>query len=582
SGSTGKPKGVMVQHQGFVNLLHWYTREFEIDYREKNLLIAPIGFDLAQKNLFCPLFSGGTLYPLPMESFDYEIITELIHEEKITMINCAPSAFYPFMEIDAASFFARLQSLRKLFLGGESIQWQTLLPWSLSQNFHCRIFNTYGPTECTDVVSSYPIPTETVRPGDVIPIGRPVDNVKLHIVNKDMNVQPVGLHGELCISGIGVARGYINRPELTREKFLPNPFTYGMSSRSTIYKTGDLARWLSDGNIEFLGRIDSQVKVRGFRVELGEIENQLLKLEGIKEAVVLTKQNKKGENYLCSYFAPNEKGHPYSSDTKLRKALALNLPDHMIPSFFIELDTLPLTPNGKINRRALPEPEIKKESGYIAPRNATEKRLAEIWSEVLDAPLDSIGIDNNFFQLGGHSLKATILVSFVHKRMNIKMPLAEVFKCQIIREQAEFIVKSAKCNYKNIEPVEKREYYQLSSAQKRLYFLQQMEPESTAYNMTANVSLGKEVDKSKLASTLMKLIERHESLRTSFHMIEDTPVQRVQPDVELEIEYLKLTGTTKFEDIGFVRYFELAQAPLIRSGLVELPDGNNIWIVDMH
>ncbi|MCP4154706.1 MAG: amino acid adenylation domain-containing protein, partial [bacterium] len=242
SGSTGKPKGVMVRNEGFVNLLNWFTREFGIDSEERNLLIAPVGFDLAQKNLFCPLISGGTLYLLPMETFNYENVSQLIETEGITILNCAPSVFYPFIELNTSNAYTRLKTLRKLFLGGESIQTQKLLPWLDSENFNCRIYNTYGPTECTDIVSSHPVETGEIRRGDTIPIGKGIDNVALYILDNNRKPQPVTIAGELYIGGICLAAGYCNDQQLGKEKFVETPHL----PETTVYQTGDMCRWHPD------------------------------------------------------------------------------------------------------------------------------------------------------------------------------------------------------------------------------------------------------------------------------------------------------------------------------------------------
>jgi amino acid adenylation domain-containing protein len=403
----------------------------------------------------------------------------------------------------------------------------------------------------------------------------------------------------------------LNRVELTAEKFRPLmaqmtkmknknsalradfhhlAFDIPRIRHSNLYCTGDLAKWLPDGNIEFLGRIDHQVKIRGFRIELGEIENRLLKHGPVKESVVLSREDSVGDKYLAAYFVSDEE-IPHE---ELRVHLLKKLPDYMIPSYFVQLEKIPLTPNGKVDRKALPKPELKAGDSYIAPRDEIEKKLTVIWSEILDQT--SIGINDNFFHLGGHSLKATILVSKIHKVFQVNVPLAEIFKTPTIRNLSNYIKASVKEKYHAVEPVEKKEYYPLFSAQKRLYILYQMDQQGVGYNIPSFQVLEGEIDKIRLEQTFKMLIARHESLRTSFHMIIDEPVQRIHNKVEFEIEYKDLAteGTEvekkkrrreedeKIRIEDFVRYFDLTEAPLLRVRLVKEKEDRHILMVDMH
>ncbi|MCX6584301.1 MAG: non-ribosomal peptide synthetase, partial [Candidatus Aminicenantes bacterium] len=465
SGSTGNPKGAMVKMEGFLNLLRWYTDEFKIGENDNVLLIAPISFDLAQKNLFSSFIVGGCLTLASPGIPDYHELSEIIHNEQITLINCAPSVFYPLLELHGDTGFAKLKSLGKIILGGEPIQVDKLLPWVNSGAYRCEIVNTYGPTECTDIASSYRIPNDAIREQIPIPMGKPIYNVKIFILDKYLNVLPVMVSGEICIGGIGVSLGYCNNPGLTQEKFKEIPHLPG----KIVYRSGDIGRWLPDGNIEFLGRLDHQVKVRGIRIELGEIERQLLGNKEIKDAVVVAGEREKGNNYLCAYIIPHEN----LSLAKVREYLAQRLPEYMIPTYFVRLEHMPLTPSGKVDRMHLPEPEIEDVCSYAAPRDKIEEKLAEIWAVILgrDISQDRIGIDDNFFRLGGHSLKASSLAAMIHKTFNIKIPLVEIFKRPTIRGLFEYLNEAVGEKYILIEPVEEKEYYILSSAQKRLYFL---------------------------------------------------------------------------------------------------------------
>ncbi|MDQ1353264.1 MAG: hypothetical protein QG657_3570, partial [Acidobacteriota bacterium] len=406
------------------------------------------------------------------------------------------------------------------------------------------------------------------------------------VLNKDNNLCPVNIPGELYIGGDGVAGGYLNNPELTAERF--DKYRSYRANRTYInYKTGDLARWLDNGNIEFLGRIDQQVKIRGFRIELGEIENCLLTHPEIKEAVVIANEEGTGgqkEYNLCAYVVAARE----LKTSELREYLSAKLPDYMIPAYFVRLSKMPLTPNGKLDTKALPEHETKKGDGYIAPRDAIEEKLTEIWSGILGIDKGLISMDASFFELGGHSLKANVLISKIHKELNARVPLTEIFLKPTIMELANYLKNTAESAFVFIEQVEKKEYYKLSPAQERLYILQQMDTVSTAYNLPIILRLEGRVNNEILENTFRRLIERHESLRTSFEFFGDEPVQRIHENVEFEIEILGdgrqgAGGLWSPEMIkNFVRPFDLSRAPLLRVGLIRAEGNSFELIVDMH
>ncbi|UCH97824.1 MAG: hypothetical protein JSV88_13485, partial [Candidatus Aminicenantes bacterium] len=358
--------------------------------------------------------------------------------------------------------------------------------------------------------------------------------------------------------------------------------------RQKIYRTGDLACWLPDGSIDFLGRIDHQVKVRGFRVELGEIESQLLKHHKINEAVVVLKKDKHGtQRYLCAYFVSNS--DLSISVSGLREYLSKSLPDYMIPLYFMQLEKIPLTLNGKVDRKALPDPEFKAGEDYAVPRNEIEEKVAEIWSEVLGTGHAKIGIHDNFFQIGGHSLKGAVVISRMLKAFNVQLTLSELFKHPTIRGLAGYIKpRTAEDKFISIEAAEEQEHYPLSSAQKRLYILNRMDPGNTVYNIPAVWVWKGELDRKKLEESFRKLIQRHESFRTSFEMKGDEPFQQTHETVEFDIKYHDLAteegvGNCQLPIISdFVRPFDLSQAPLLRAGLIKTGEENYLLIVDMH
>ncbi|MCK4260751.1 MAG: amino acid adenylation domain-containing protein, partial [Halanaerobiales bacterium] len=413
-----------------------------------------------------------------------------------------------------------------------------------------------------------------------IPIGKPISNSQVYILDKNNQLQPSGVLGELCIGGEGLARGYLNRPELTQEKFIENPFI----PNEKMYKTGDLARWLPNGNIEFLGRVDYQVKIRGFRIELGEIEERLARHAEIKEVVVLDRVDTNGTKYLCAYFVADRK----ISASELRTVLFEELPDYMIPSYFINLKKMPLTSNGKIDRRELPEPDGNIHTGkeYVAPTNEEEEAMVRIWMDILS--VKQIGINDDFFELGGHSLKATQLTSKVLKEFNAELPLKEIFSRPTVKELVAYLSKTDETLYAAIEPVEENEYacsstYLVSSAQKRLFALYQMEGENITYNSPNMTVIEGKLDKGRLYGVIKALIQRHEALRTSFAVIDGKAVQIIHPDVDFNVAYYEKAENELGQIINeFIQPFDLSKPPLCRAGLVKFAEDRHLLMLDMH
>ncbi|MCP5102028.1 MAG: AMP-binding protein, partial [bacterium] len=511
SGSTGRPKGVAVEHGSVVNILNVLFDAYPISPADGYLLKTSFLFDVSVSELFGWFMGGSRLIILEKDGEkDADVIIDTIERYGVTHINFVPVMFNAFtrrlLESDLQSI-GKLSSLKYIFLAGEALVPELVRRFrQLPLNSPVRLENLYGPTEGTVYASGYSL-SEWSGTGS-IPIGNPLDNVELYILNSGGHPQPDGETGELCIAGAGVARGYLNNPELTAQKF-------GCGS-TPLYHTGDLARLLPDGNIEYLGRMDHQVKIRGFRVELEEIESRLLMHKEIKEAVVIAGEDEKEDKYLCAYVVPNS---PHSShsphSTKLREYLSQTLPHYMLPSFFVTMTQLPLTGSGKVDRKALPEPEIKSDARYIAPRDEIEKKLAMMWAKVLN--VESIGIDDNFFEMGGHSLKGTALLLEVHKTFHVKLRLQDLFDMPVIRDLSAYIKKVAEDHFDHylpLEPVELKEYYALSPAQKRVYILYQVAPHSTAYNIPTIFEIETAPGPDGLEHAFNKLIHRHESLRT--------------------------------------------------------------------
>ncbi|MCP5108403.1 MAG: AMP-binding protein, partial [bacterium] len=438
SGSTGRPKGVMIEHRGVGNLVQGLKETIyrRYDGTPRVCMVSPYEFDASVKQLFTALLSGYPLHIVPEDTrLDGFGLLEYYRKYRVDISDGTPVHLRILLESLGEN--VPPPPVKEFVIGGEALS-----PRVVEQFFTAfggsgaKITNVYGPTECCDVTTCCTITPGTLEQYGCIPIGRPLANMRTYILGPRGELQPMGAPGELHIAGAGVAAGYLNNPELTAEKFIRGAAAVNPPALPThLYRTGDLARWLPDGNIEFLGRIDFQVKIRGFRIELGEIEHRLLEYGGIKDALVIDKNDGNGNGYLCAYIV-SENEIPAAA---LRDYFLKKLPEYMVPRYFVFLEQFPLTANGKVDRRALPAPDMKPEGNYIAPRNEIEEKLVEIWSNVLVIEKNIIGIDSNFFELGGHSLKATILVVKLHKEFDVKIPIAKLFNTPTIRELASLI-----------------------------------------------------------------------------------------------------------------------------------------------
>ncbi|MCB2298643.1 non-ribosomal peptide synthetase [Clostridium tagluense] len=567
SGSTGKPKGVMIEHRNAVNFIAGITSNIQMNEKESILALTTISFDIFFLETILPVTKGLKVIIAGSKlQKDANRLCEFICENNINIIQATPSRIQLLANSDKG--LSSLSKVEKLLVGGEALS-QSLFE-ELKKLKLPKLYNMYGPTETT-VWSTI----KDLTGSSNVNIGKPISNTRVYIVGEDNRIQPIGVAGELCIEGDGLARGYLNRLELTEEKFVINP--YGQGKR--MYRTGDLARWLPNGDIECMGRIDHQVKIRGFRIELGEIQNHLLKNEEIKEAVVVDREDKKGNKYLCAYIVSDRK----MTIPELRGYLSKELPDYMIPSYFMQIEKLPLTPNEKIDRKALPEPVGDTNTGveYVASRNEIEENLVKIWSEILE--VEKIGIDDEFFTLGGHSLKAIQVISMIHKELNVEVPIGEVFSNPTIRQLGEYIERSNESIYLSIKAVEEREIYKLSPAQKRLFVLNQLNKNGLAYNMPLIIDIQGKLEKERIEKIFKKLIERHESFRTSFELKNEEIVQKIHKIVEFHIEYVKANEEDSSRIVkNFIRIFDLSMAPLLRVGFIEIHPKKYILMLDMH
>jgi fengycin family lipopeptide synthetase D len=576
SGSTGRPKGVMVEHRSVANLAFSQKKEFAIDEKERILQFSAIGFDASVEQIFIALFSGAALVLVPKPVLlDDRRFDRFLKNHAITHVHAVPS----FLTLMKAGEYPHL---KRLIAGGD------VCPPHLARNWsrYCDFYNEYGPTETTVTTTEWKAPAGGPLEG-ALPIGKPIGNTRVYILDPLKNLLPVGVSGELYVGGECVARGYLNRPELTAEKFPRAPSSIDESS--LLYRTGDYVRWMPDGNIRFDGRKDQQVKVRGFRIELGEIENQLMAYHAVSDVlVVLRKDNvSEEEGYLCAYYVADTE----IEDSDLRDYLSLRLPEYLAPAYLVQLERIPRGPGGKPRRNELPSPADKETNReFEAPGSPVEKKLARIWAEVLGVEISRIGRDTNFFHQGGHSLKATILVARIRKAFDVEFPLSHVFKSPTVRECAEYINSTVQNIYEAILPVEKREYYPQSSAQKRIFLMASMESTGTTYNSPDFLKIDQEYDKHRLERAIHAVIQRHEAFRTSFRMVDNTPVQQVHDEVDFHIREIQFPGGRNHirnSELGrifadFIQPFDLGRAPLLRIGVLPVHDRSYWLLYDMH
>jgi tyrocidine synthetase-3 len=596
SGSTGRPKGVLVQHRSIVNTLLCRREEYQFNEKAACLQLFNYAFDGFVTSLFTPIISGSRVIPLGEEEIkDVHRIVGIIFRQRVTHFICVPQLF---REILLAMAPGEPFSLKVVTLAGDTVK-PEIIQLAKKKISATEIANEYGVTEAAVMSTIY----RHQELHEEIRIGNPAWNTQVLILNQTCNLQPIGVPGEMWISGIGIARGYLNNPELTHLRFTLDP----IFNKEKSYRTGDLARWSSDGSIEFLGRTDSQVKIRGYRIELGEIETRLLNFPGIKEALVLARkenpipvpvESQPGrdghrESYLCAYVQLEKKKEEsgagkLSLSKSLKEYLACFLPQYMIPAYFLEIEKIPLTPNGKIDRNSLPEPTPGQDTQYIPPTNDTEMKLTSIWSEVLGIEQGTISIEGNFFDLGGHSLRATTMVSLIHQEFQVNLPLERIFKHPNIQDMAKQIEGLSKEGFPQIPVAEKREYYELSPAQRRMYILQQMDLTSTVYNIPELILLEGDIKPDKIEKAFHQLITGHPSLRTRFQLIEEIPVQVIETPEQVNFQFIRGDiKTGEKPEINqwideFIQPFDLNQAPLIRAGLLHIKEQHHLLVLDIH
>jgi amino acid adenylation domain-containing protein len=590
SGSTGRPKGVLVPHVALVGYVRGAAEEAGIGPGDRVLQFASISFDTSAEEIFPCLTRGGTLV-LRDEAMagSPELFLREVERLGITVLDL-PTAFWhelvAGMEAGDLSFPA---CVRLVILGGEQARTDRLEAWRRRVGERVRLLNTYGPTEATIVATRRDLGGPRDFPG-AVPIGRPIAGARAWVLGSDFQPLPPGLDGELFLGGAGVARGYLGRPDLTAERFVPDPFG-GPGER--LYRTGDLARWVGAGELEFRGRADHQVKLRGFRIELGEIEAALRRLPGVRDAVALVREDEPGDRRLVAYVVPA--GGPAPS--ALRAGLRESLPDYMLPSAFVTLPALPLTQSGKVDRRALPAPGGERpdlESAFAAPRNPVEEMLAGIFGEVLK--LDRVGVHDDFFVLGGHSLLVAQVATRTRQALQVELPIVEVFRRPTVAGLAELVAAGGATGLPDLPPVRRvprdGRPIPLSFPQERVWFLDQLTPGGNiAYNFQVTLSFHGPLSVGVLEGALTELVRRHEILRTSFPAVDGRPVQVIHPAVPVRLPVVDLRGVPAGEREDAAEElvaatlavpFDVSRAPLIRWRLLQLDDELHVLVQVEH
>ncbi|WP_341758826.1 non-ribosomal peptide synthetase/type I polyketide synthase [Candidatus Tisiphia endosymbiont of Ptychoptera albimana] len=552
SGTTGNPKGVMIGHRGVVSLVK-NSEYVNIDSDDSLIQFADMAFDATTFEIWGSLLNGAKLF-IPSNKVglvtDINLFYETLITNKVSILWLTKTLFDQLFLINESIF----KNINYLLIGGESLNKGLISRLIDSNNVPQNIINGYGPTENTTFSCTLNINKDNIKVTDSIPIGIPLVNRKAYILNSNLTPLPIGAIGELYVGGVGLARGYLNRADLTAEKFIANPFRTEEELRqgknARLYRTGDLARLLPDGNLEYIGRNDSQVKIRGYRIELGEIESALLLYEGIKQSVVVAREHvsaddSTGNKYLVGYYVSEHK----LKESDILTYLESKLPEYMVPSTLVHLEKLPLTINGKLDRKALPDTEFTDKDNYLAPRNELEAKVCQIWAEVLGIEVDKVGIHDNFFRLGGNSILAIRLVSKLGKELNRNISIGSIFKSHSIERLIEYLKDNAESGT-NISKVSisNAEKQKLSFAQERLWFIEKYEEGTNAYNIPMLYKLSADINLDTLEMSLKAVVARHEILRTLIkENTEGLGYQLVLDNTKNLLEINKISITSKIE-----------------------------------
>ncbi len=583
SGTTGSPKGVAVEHKNAVNMLVFRKNEYRLDELDATLQLFTFTFDGFVASFFTPLVSGcKQVFAGPDGPRDLGAVLSAIKKIWVNHFICVPSLFAAIME-NIEHAVAR--SLSVVVLAGDVIT-SSLIDLARQKNPSLELVNEYGVTEAA-VLSTLNRHQQNKK---TITIGKPIANTRIFVVDHWGRIVPAGVPGEICIAGAGLARGYLNRPELTSGKYYDLPGYCFRRDPVRVYCTGDLGKWTLDGQLEHLGRIDHQVKIRGLRIELKEIEEHLMRLPDIKECVAVVHENDTHGEFLCAYIVP--RSGESISEQSIREYMLRRLPEYMVPRYFIAIQSIPLNVSGKMDRHALPVPRCDSGLKGAAPVDSKlEFQLAEIWASVLAVKINDIVRQSDFFHLGGHSIKATVLSVRIHKKMGVIFSLNEIFKYPRLMDMAEMIRGRSHVAHRPIEPVEKKEYYPMSNAQKRLWIIHQMEDNHVAYNMTGVFRFSGQLQCDALEKSFLSLVERHEILRTGFVQVGDGTCQKIFDadaidfsipihDYRAEIHPESMAKQTA--KLAAAEAFDLKNAPLIRALFIWTKDEEYIFVCTLH
>lgn len=593
SGSTGKPKGTLISHYNVLRLFQATDHWFKFNENDIWTLFHSYAFDFSVWEIWGALLYGGRLVIVPqLISRSPENFYKLLLKEKVTVLNQTPSAFRQLIHAEELIGQEPYDTdLRFIIFGGEALELNSLKPWLAKHgDAQPQLINMYGITETTVHVTYRPITMADVEAAKGSVIGEPIPDLKVYILDEHLKPKPIGIPGEIHVSGAGLARGYLKRAELTTAKFVPNPFSKNGNDR--LYRTGDLGRYLQDGDIEYIGRIDSQIKIRGFRIELGEIETLLAKHEDIRECIVITAKDARGDNIIAAYVVAKQGRQPDTMD--LRNHLREHLPEYMLPAAFILLDEFPLTPNGKIDRKALPDPleqrmDLQRE--YVAPRTPAEELVAQIYSELLD--VQQVGANDHFFDLGGHSLLATQLISRIRDSFKIELPLKIFFENPEV-EQLARAIERLKMESEGLEEipmlaVDRLQELPLSYAQQRLWFLDQFQKEDASYNIPAAFRVKGPLSLEILQKVIDEIARRHESLRTTFKTVDGKPRLNIAEKSSINIEHTNASSEQNKE--AFIKEaivkeartpFKLESGPLMRVKVLQLAEQEFVVLLTQH
>ncbi|MBW4635809.1 MAG: amino acid adenylation domain-containing protein [Iphinoe sp. HA4291-MV1] len=600
SGSTGKPKGIAMRHYSLVSLIVWQIENAIADSKAKTLQFAPVSFDVSFQEIFSTWCVGSTLVLISEEiRQDAYALLRLIVEEEIERLFLPVVALQQLAQVADSSLY-HPTNLREIITAGEQLQITPSVVSFFNKLPACLLQNHYGPSE-THVVTSFTLEGSAKDWQAIPPIGRPIANTQIYILDDNLQPVPIGVAGELYIGGAGVARGYLNRPDLTLLKFILDPFS--PESQARLYKTGDLARYLPNGNIQFLGRRDRQVKIRGFRIEPGEIETVLSTHPQVQQAVVVIREDKPVNKSLVAYLVSDRES---LSSSQLRDFLKQKLPEYMIPSAFVMLEAMPLTPSGKVDRKALPAPdrELSSEDNFVLPRTPTEEAIAHIFTSVLG--LQQISIHDNFFEIGGHSLLATQVISRLRETFKVELPLRRLFElptvAQLSQTISEFEQNKADIIVKSCEGIENLKFtitptqrtsnqFPLSFSQERLWFLDRLEGLSNKYNIPIALQIQGNLNVAVLEQALATIIQRHEILRTRFTITNGTLVQVIDSNSNLTLPVVDLQEFPQDQRSHQVQQkvkeeletpFDLSKSHSLRVTLLQVENKAFVLLVSMH